>query len=522
MNFDKVSPMPNLEQVFQLSGVPTYTFVTPDRYNQVKVSIRTPGRCSVLEGPSGIGKTTIVTKVLEELRLDVAPTILSARRPRDVEIIEELDSLGQLGTVVVDDFHRLNDTTKSRLSDFMKVLADTEDQNSKLILIGINKAGDQLIQYGHDLGLRLDVFRLEANSPEKILELIGKGEEALNVRISHKDAIAERSQGSFQIAQLLCHKLCALTGVTESSTEVKEVQHSTESVIEDVMAELGRQFKKPSTAFARGTKIRREGRAPYLHILRWLAESEEGAIDLREAMNAHPSMKGSVGQVVDKDFLLGLLNDSDKKDMFERILFYDKDTRVIGIEDPKYLFFLKNTVWRAFTRQCGFAGDYFKGKYDFALSFAGSDRRLAELLFEKLSAREVGVFYDFNEQHTILGANVEDYLAPIYRSEARYVVPLLSKSYPQRIWTKFESDNFKDRFGDGSVFPIRYSNVDSGFFSKEQGYGGLSFDPSGSYEEQADSIVAVLAARLAEDRSVADEAVASDEDPLFTEANSAV
>lgn len=492
--------MANLEEVFRLSGVPTFTFVTPDRYNEVKVSIRTAGRCAVLEGPSGIGKTTIITKVLEELNLDSNPTILSARRPKDVDIIRELDSLGDLGIVVVDDFHRLDDNIKSRLSDFMKVLADTEDEKSKLILIGINKAGERLIQYGHDLGLRLDVFRLEANSPDKILEVIAKGESALGIEIGHRQAIAERSEGSFQIAQLLCHKLCALAGITETAANHTAIDNSIDAVIEDVMADLGRQFKKPSIAFARGTKIRREGRAPYLHILRWLAESDDGALDLREAMNANPLMKGSVGQVVDKDFLRILLSDEEKKDMFERILFYDPDTAIIGIEDPKYFFYLKNLVWRAFTRQCGFAGDYFRGKYDFALSFAGADREIAKSICEKLSEREVGVFYDKNEQHHIIGNNVEDYLAPIYRTEARYVIPLLSKEYPRRIWTKFESDQFKDRFGDGSIIPIRYTDVEPGYFSAEQQYGSLSLDLSGDIDQQLESIVQTLCDRISDDR----------------------
>lgn len=51
-----------LEEVFRLSGMPTYTFVEPMRYEEIKVAVRTPGRCIVVEGPSGIGKTTTITK----------------------------------------------------------------------------------------------------------------------------------------------------------------------------------------------------------------------------------------------------------------------------------------------------------------------------------------------------------------------------------------------------------------------------------------------------------------------------
>ena len=59
-----------LEDVFKTSGIPTHTFVRPDEYNTILVSLRTKGRCLVVEGPSGIGKTTCVIKVIEELGLN--------------------------------------------------------------------------------------------------------------------------------------------------------------------------------------------------------------------------------------------------------------------------------------------------------------------------------------------------------------------------------------------------------------------------------------------------------------------
>lgn len=125
-----------LEDVFRLSGVPTHTFVEPVRYDAIKVAIRTPGRCVVLEGPSGIGKTTTVTRVIGELGKGDAILQLSARRPEDVYFIEALPEMDKIGTVVIDDFHRLVDRVKLRLSDYMKVLADRSDPYSQLVLIG--------------------------------------------------------------------------------------------------------------------------------------------------------------------------------------------------------------------------------------------------------------------------------------------------------------------------------------------------------------------------------------------------
>lgn len=103
--------MPNVEEVFRVSGIPEYTFVEPLRYNNIKVAVRTPGRCVVVEGPSGIGKTTVVNRLLHELGLFEEATVLSARKSDDVDLIKELPGMGAIGIVVVDDFHRLDAET---------------------------------------------------------------------------------------------------------------------------------------------------------------------------------------------------------------------------------------------------------------------------------------------------------------------------------------------------------------------------------------------------------------------------
>ena len=69
--------------MYKLSGVPTYTFVKPIEYQKLIVSLRTPGRGLVLEGPSGIGKTTSVSQALDELGLSDQVTKLTARNRED-------------------------------------------------------------------------------------------------------------------------------------------------------------------------------------------------------------------------------------------------------------------------------------------------------------------------------------------------------------------------------------------------------------------------------------------------------
>jgi hypothetical protein len=116
------SPGPRLEEVFKTSGIPTHTFVKPQEYQRLFVSLRTPGRGLVIEGPSGIGKTTSVLKALEELGLANATLRLSARKNENRKLIAELPTMPAIGTVLIDDFHRLEADTKRIIADYLKTL----------------------------------------------------------------------------------------------------------------------------------------------------------------------------------------------------------------------------------------------------------------------------------------------------------------------------------------------------------------------------------------------------------------
>ena len=204
---------PLLEEVFKTSGVPTFTFVEPSEYTALLVSLRTPGRGVVIEGPSGIGKTTAVETALKALGTNNTVTKLSARRPRDVEYIEDLPNLGGVGLVLVDDFHKLPDRTRAALADYMKILADEESTESKIVVVGINKAGENLISFAHDLVNRVDIIPFEVNSNEKVRQLLRLGEAALNIDINVEEEIVASSQGSFYLAQMLGREVCQRAGI---------------------------------------------------------------------------------------------------------------------------------------------------------------------------------------------------------------------------------------------------------------------------------------------------------------------
>lgn len=510
METEPIETMPHylLEEVFKLSGVPTVTFVAPVEFDRLIVALRTPGRGVVIEGPSKIGKTSAVTKALEAIGETKTIVSLSARKPDDLELIRALPTMGDIGIVVIDDFHRLDQSARSSISDFLKLLADEERTDSKVIVIGINKAGESLISLAPDLGGRIDVIKLGANPAERLEQVVQKGAQALGISLAATTEIVESAQGSFNIVQALCHDACLADGVKESQAVEHRVDSSFELIRERVLDRLAASFHKRAEVFAKGKKLRREGRAPYLQILRWLSQSEEWTVDLEREMSKHPTLRGSVSQVVEKGHLRNLLDE--KADLLSDLLHYDEESRVLAVEDPQFYFYIRHLAWNRFAERLGYFEVTFSSTYDYALSFAGADRDVAAALFEKLAESELGVFYDANEQSRILAANVEEYLAPIYKSEASYVVVLFGNEYPKRVWTRFESAQFKQRFGENAVIPIWFDGVDYSVFDLSREYGGLTIDRAEPLEPQITGIANHLSEKLANDRAEAAARAAGD------------
>lgn len=485
-----------LEDVFKTSGTPTYTFVKPVEYTKLLIALRTKGRGLIVEGPSGIGKTTSINKAIDESGLKSVNS-LSARKKEDLEMIQLLPEFTDFGIVIIDDFHVLPNEIKKALSDYMKTLADEDSVSSKLILIGINKAGDSLVSFSPDLNNRIDTIRFEANPEEKVEEMLKLGENALDTKLNIRSEIITESKGSFHIAQLLAKETCIASEIIDNQSSKKQTDTSIETIKAKVNSELGRLFYPKARAFAIGSKLRKVGRAPYLHLLNWLANSPDWSIQIDEMLNIHSNMKLSINQVVEKGFLKKLIEENT---ILQDVIHYDDQSNVLTIEDPKFLFFIRNILWNKFAEQIGFVGIEFSKPYDFALSFAGENRDLAETINSKLLEREISVFYDKNEQHRILASNVEDYLAPIYRSEADFILVLLSKDYPKKIWTKFESEQFKQRFGENTIIPIWYSDTDPNLFDESRKYGGLLFNTNRKIEDEAENMVATISKKLEEKR----------------------
>jgi hypothetical protein len=102
--------------------------------------------------------------------------------------------------------------------------------------------------------------------------------------------------------------------------------------------------------------------------------------------------------------------------------------------------------------------------FDVAISFAGTERELAEQLARILQAAGVTVFYDnFYPEH-LWGKNLTAFLDEIYRKRAKYCVVFVSKEYKERRWTSHELRSAQARAlelkGDDYILPIMIDGTD--------------------------------------------------------------
>lgn len=183
-------------------------------------------------------------------------------------------------------------------------------------------------------------------------------------------------------------------------------------------------------------------------------------------------------------------------------MHFDTTSNILVAQDPQFVFYIRNMSWPTISNEVGFLSMEFPSRYDFALSFAGEERAIAEGIFNTLQDNELEVFYDKNEQHRILAENVEEYLAPIYASDAQFVICILGPTYPAKIWTKFESKQFRERFKQGEVIPVLLDTVTPGTFDLASDVGHIVWRTNGDFASQLEEVTSLLLRKCADARGI--------------------
>lgn len=358
------APATKLADIFNTTGVPTFSYVEPAQHADIMARFDFMGEGLVVDGPSGIGKTTAVKRALmayfsssslEELKRTKHVTWYEARVPRDLTNLARLVKRkpGSLrGHFVIDDFHRLAPELQRAVADLIKALADSSHRTAKITLIGINPVGESLIRGFPDLSGRFVPVSMRTQPREKILELIQRGEHEANIEFAHRDEFVAMARGSFYTTQLLCAEACVMEGWRERPTDKRTILSRPRGPLLDrVWTRLSFKFHDELIAFA-SFDAAPPPRGACLALLWLLVESDEGSVQLQAARTRFPQLAAPFDWLMASNFSKLFDTRSRLRDLF----FYNRNGAVLSIEDPQLEFYLANITWTAFARDSGHTG----------------------------------------------------------------------------------------------------------------------------------------------------------------------
>lgn len=473
-----------LEEIFRTEGVPAFTFVRPPNYGEILLDIRNPGKPVIIEGQSGTGKTTTVKKIVEDALPGAGFEYLSARRSADMSRILELSKGNLSGKYIVDDFHRLDAATQTRIADIIKIAAEEygDERHPKVVLIGINRVGSELIHLVQDIAKRCGIHRVQPASLDTTKELIQKGQEKLSVTFSDPEAIYKEAGGDYWLTQLICQSVCIINDVTESGTVNTTLNFEIKSLRERVINRLEHAYSEAVKEFCRGRRFRATN-DPYLKVLRCVSEQDSSIVDLAEIANSNPEVRGSINNIKEER-LVALI---ESKPICERHFYYNPETKLFAIEDPALFYYLKHLDWNAMRASCGFRSGQKEFEFEFAISFAGENRDLARMIADQIEMLDCSVFFDEYFEANFLGKAWHKNFAQIFGEKSRFVVCLLDVNHLNKIWPTFERECFEPRVKDAAVIPVYLDDTAVPGIPKD--VAGIPFKNYAAFGDQLANIV---------------------------------
>jgi len=98
--------------------------------------------------------------------------------------------------------------------------------------------------------------------------------------------------------------------------------------------------------------------------------------------------------------------------------------------------------------------------YDFAISYAGEEKKIANGIYRALIEKydDFKIFFATRDRNKLVGSDGEEFFEKLF-STTKQVIVILSENYKRKEWTRYEWDIIKERNRENRCIPIKVDNV---------------------------------------------------------------
>jgi hypothetical protein len=263
------------------------------------------------------------------------------------DIITALQEIGFGKFIILEDFHYLSADTQRSFAFSLKAF----HENSALcfIIVGVWREQNRLIYYNGDLTNRIVSIDVDVWEEAHLREVIGVGEQLLNVRFDPAtiEVLLRHCGDSVALVQEACYRMCERAGVFETRDEAVDVgtDADAEALVREIVNDQAGRYSAFITNFSEGfqqTDLEMYKWVTYAVLASPIEDLETGLRRQQVASiikGKHPEgaklNEGNITQALQNTASLQVL-----KSIRPIIFDYDQTTRVLTTVDRSFLIWL--------------------------------------------------------------------------------------------------------------------------------------------------------------------------------------
>ncbi|MDR6179241.1 ABC-type transport system involved in cytochrome c biogenesis ATPase subunit [Pseudomonas sp. SORGH_AS 211] len=235
---------------------------------------------------------------------------------------------------VIEDFHKIDETEKQKLSQLLKVFMDLAPEHRllKIICLGAVDTARQVVAYDEEMRRRVAEIHVPLMSDQEIYQIVNKGEELLNIRFPSalRSKVAKHACGVASICHQLCLNMCIDANVigkqgSPKALSDKNFDRAVEMYIEDASDSLRGAFDK---ALKQRNKTKFDSSRLIIEALAFAHERGLARLKLLSRIQENsPSYTDAILKIHIKKLL---------EAEYGSILRHDSDSGLYSFKDPFY------------------------------------------------------------------------------------------------------------------------------------------------------------------------------------------